>query len=143
MASALHSVRKFFPNVKTVLDATRNANIEVTKKDTKSKGVKKHTECAMALACKRKFKLDGVIISKGISYLIKGNKARRFKTTESVSREITSFDRGAGFRPGIYELSKITPGISLGPRNRPQYNKNRETKEKCKYHITEDIRVNL
>lgn len=111
---ALNVVRKFFPNVKRVVDANRNAVIEVTAKDASSKAVKDHNACAMAVACKRKFHLDGVIISRSVAYLIKGNKARRFKLPESVSREVVSFDRGAGFAIGTYELSSISPTSRLG-----------------------------
>ena len=143
MSTVLNKVKKYFPNVKTVTDATRNAVIEVTTKDTKDSKVKKHTECALALACKRKFHLDGVIISRKVSYLIKGNKARRFATPESVAREIVSFDRGAGFEPGTYELAKVPKSDLMGLRNRPQYKKDREVKEKRRIHITNNVRVRL
>ena len=61
---ALGIVRKFFPHVAAVHDALTNTQIEVTKADASSRAVKNHNACAMAVACKRKFKLDGVIISR-------------------------------------------------------------------------------
>ena len=90
--AAINIVKKFFPNVTRVVDASRNASIEVTTKDSQSKAVKDHNDCAMAVACKRKFHLDGVIISRTTAYLVKGTQARRFKLPSSVSREIVSFD---------------------------------------------------
>lgn len=107
--AAINTVRKFFPNVKVVVDAKTAAKIEVTKKDCSSAQVKKHNQCAMAVACKRKFHLDGVIISRSIAYLVKGNKARRFELPQSVIREVVSFDRGAGFAEGEYQLAAVSP----------------------------------
>lgn len=95
---ALNVVKKFFPKVTIVVDAHHRAVIEVTKADAASKAVKDHSACAMAVACQRKFKLDGVIISRSVAYLVKGKQARRFMLPPSVEREITSFDRGGGVR---------------------------------------------
>lgn len=57
MSSALKTVKAFFPGVERVVDAKRNAMIEVSAKDNTAKGVKNHEACAMAVACKRKFNL--------------------------------------------------------------------------------------
>jgi hypothetical protein len=113
MSTALQVVRKFFPNVKSVVDANRNARIEVTKHDETVSKRKSHKTCAMAVACKRKFHLDGVIISANRAYLVKGDQARRFELPPSVTKEVVSFDRGAGFEPGEYELSKVSPTARL------------------------------
>lgn len=138
--AAINVVRKFFPRVKRVVDAKSNAAIEVTSKDASSKAVKDHTACAMAVACKRKFHLDGVIISRTVAYLVKGSQARRFKLPSSVSREVVSFDRGAGFAPGKYELSRVSSSIALGYKRKPQKNKSREVKEKRFRHVTSAVR---
>lgn len=144
MSTALRTVKKFFPQVKKIVDAKTNAHIEVTEKDANPKGIKKHNECAMAVACKRKFKLDGVIIARSVAYLIKGNKARRFILPPSVSREIVSFDRGAGFAPGNYELSKVNPSAQIGMRKkeRGKGGSNTNTGEGIKTfrHLTTGIR---
>ena len=143
---ALQNVKKFFPNVKTVVDATRNAVIEVLPTDAHSKGIKKHAECAMAVACKRKFHLDGVIISRSVAYLVKGNKARRFKLPESVSREIVYFDRGAGFSPGKYHLERPSKTMLLGSRiygRDTRKNRDYTSENKRKRHVTENIRTHL
>lgn len=108
MKTTLATVQSFFPAVKKVMDANRNARVEVTSKDVALSKKMNHKECAMAIACKKKFHLDGVIISRSVAYLIKGTQARRFKVGPSVSREIVSFDRGAGFAEGSYELAKIS-----------------------------------
>jgi hypothetical protein len=109
---ALHNVRKFFPKVTRVTDATKGLEIEVTKQDDKISRRNDHAGCAMAVACKRELKLDGVIISRSVAYLVKGDEAVRYYVPESASREIVSFDRGGGFEPGTYGLTK--PGYKLG-----------------------------
>ena len=113
MPTALQVVQKFFPEVTEVVDASRNQVIEVTQQDEKTAKKKSHKTCAMAVACKRKFNLDGVVISVNRAYLVKGKKARRFTLPESVSREVVSFDRNGGFEPGEYELNKIPPSSRL------------------------------
>jgi hypothetical protein len=139
MSGRLATVNKFFPKVKVVVDANRNAFIEVTKADASSKAVKNHNACAMAVACKRKFKLDGVIISRSVAYLIKGTQARRFKLPESVSREVVSFDRGGGFAPGKYELSHVPPSMSE-PRQTSRDRGDRGSKPKRFKHVTTNVR---
>lgn len=146
--AALNTVKKFFPNVKVVNDATTNAYVEVTETDVKNSKVKKHNNCAMAVACKRKFHLDGVIISKSVAYLIKGNKARRFKVPGSVAREVVSFDRGAGFSPGKFHLQAPPPQDKMGARSkRTDLAKDRSHKgediKKRFMHKTDNVRVDL
>jgi hypothetical protein len=138
--SAVNTVKKFFPKVTRVLDATKNAAIEVTETDARSKGLKKHDSCALAVACKRKFHLDGVIISRATCYLIKGKVARRFKTSEMVAREIVSFDRGAGFAPGNYELMSVPPSSRLGVKPGRANNHAAPKGPTKKYHVTENVR---
>jgi len=116
MATALQVVKKFFPEVKNVEDGGRKVTIEVTKRDEATANKKSHKTCAMAVACKRKFEADGVIISVNRAYIIKGDTAKRYNLPNSVSREVVSFDRGAGFEPGTYQLSKVAESAKLGVR---------------------------
>lgn len=112
--SALTNVQSVFPGVTKVVDAKKDSIFEVTKADTKAASVRNHTACAMAVACKRKLELDGVIMSVNTAYLIKGTTATRYKVPESVSREITSFDRNAAFEPGEYKLKAVCKSEQLG-----------------------------
>ncbi len=138
---ALNIVKKFFPSVEVVVDAHRNAAIEVTAKDSSSRAVRDHKACAMAVACKRKFHLDGVIISRSVAYLIKGKRARRFMLPDSISREVVSFDRGGGFAPGKYELSSVPPRNQMGARpKRVEENVKRDGKPKRFKHLTTNVR---
>lgn len=68
----------------------------------------------MAVACKRKMHADGVIVSMETAYVIKGNKAVRYRVPPSVQREIVSFDREAGFAAGEYMLATTLPCNRLG-----------------------------
>lgn len=116
MSTVLGIVRKFFPEVTSVEDAVRPIKIAVSTGDTRSRAVKDHNACAMAVACKRSLSLDGVIISRSTAYLVKGRRATRYKLPSSVSREVVSFDRGAGFAPGDYVLSAVPVNQRLGMR---------------------------
>jgi hypothetical protein len=126
--SVLQVVQKHFPKVTMVRDATRALEIEVTVQDGKEAKKRNHDECAMAKACKRAYKADGVILSRSVAYLIKGTLAIRFSVPEAVSREIVSFDRGGGFAPGIYKLVKpqkhhLGEGGNRGGGHNPKPNK--------------------
>jgi hypothetical protein len=109
---ALHNVRKFFPKVTRVTDAAKGLEIEVTKQDDKTSRRSDHAGCAMAVACKRELKLDGVIIARTVAYLVKGDEATRYYVPERAAREVISFDRGGGFDPGTYQLNR--PSWKLG-----------------------------
>jgi len=113
MPSSLSIVQHYFPKVKKVMDATENARVEVTRRDNSNAKVRNHSACAMAVACKRTFGMDGVIISIGTAYLIKGDSALRYHLPASISREVVSFDREAGFDEGTYELKRPAPGDRL------------------------------
>lgn len=106
------AVTRFFPEVTNTKDAKRPIQIEVTKGDVSVSKRRAHSGCAMAVACKRKLKVDGVIIARSTAYLIKGKTAIRFGVPGSLEREVTSFDRGSNFEPGVYQLSK--PGKRVG-----------------------------
>jgi hypothetical protein len=104
MSTALQIVKQFFPQVEDVKDAKHPLVVEVTKSDNNSAKVRDHKACAMAVACKRAEKADGVIVSVMTAYVVKGNTAVRYHLPESVSREVVSFDRNAGFEPGEYAM---------------------------------------
>jgi hypothetical protein len=138
----LSIVQRHFPKVTKVEDAKKSLAIEVTKTDESSSKRRNHEECAMAVACKRAYHADGVIIARSVAYLVKGTLAIRFKIPPSVMREVTSFDRGGSFAPGEYQLSKMPESKTLKGRKKwdtgPGGNKaNREIR---KYHLTTGIR---
>lgn len=142
MATALKIVQRFHPDVEQVVDATRNTVIEVTKRDINTQARRNHTECALAIACKRTKDVDGVIIGLKFSYLVKGKKAVRYANPESASREIVSFDRTGDFAPGVYHLAKVPETSKLGahssPAKRPAHSGSRV--ERAKAHRTEGVR---
>ena len=141
--SALNTVRKFFPGVTKVVDATRPATIEVMARDANPRAAKNHEACALAVACKRQMRLDGVIISRTTAYLVKGKKARRFKLPTGTSREVVSFDRGAGFAPGVYLLSPVPPGSRMGQRQGSNTRTPGNGKPKQFRHLTANVRTVL
>jgi hypothetical protein len=140
--SALGIVRKYYPNVTSITDAKKPIQIEVTASDCKAGRRKGASSCAMAHAFQREY--DGAIISLSTAYLIKGDKAVRYRVPHSVSREIVSFDRARKFAPGDYHLDK--PAQSLGTPNsnsKKRYKNSdgqRYAKHKARSHKTAGIR---
>lgn len=144
MPYALQIVNRFFPEVKTIKDARIDASIEVTQRDSSSATVKNHKACALAVACKRKLNLDGVIISVTTAYLVKDEHATRYSLPESVSREVVSFDRQGGFSPGKYELHRPSPTNRLGHRTGGDRDKKTGNGRRRKFrHMTKGIRTVL
>lgn len=141
-SGALSRVRKYFPGVSSVEDATRALTIEVTRGDEARATRKAHKDCALAVACKRSKGLDGVIVSVKTAYLIKGTKAIRYNLPERVSREIISFDRGSRFEPGVYQL--ITPEYKLGEHANGSQGHGKDRSNKGTTHVkTTGIRTVL
>lgn len=142
--SALNTVRKFFPGVTKVVDATQPAIIEVRARDANPRAAKNHEACALAVACKRSMRLDGVIISRSTAYMVKGKQARRFKLPPGTAREVVSFDRGAGFAPGTYILSAVPTPARLGARQGSDAPKRGYNNSSRKFrHLTANIRTVL
>jgi hypothetical protein len=78
--SALSIVRKFYPNVNKVVDATEGKNISVTKRDCNAQG-KDHNGCALAKAIQRGG--DGAIVSLTIAYIVEGKKVIIYLTNQT------------------------------------------------------------
>ena len=128
MPKAIDVIKQFYPQVKTVIAAKKWLTVEVLPTDGR-KGRKKHRACAMADACKRKFHLDGAMVARTTAYLVKGAVATRYQLPSSVQREIVSFDRGAGFAPGLYRLAPAeTQYKHYAPqgKNSGKYKRNRK-----------------
>lgn len=141
---SLSMVRRYFPSVTMVIDAEKPAVIEVTAWDNSHSDVKSHRTCALALACKRYFHASGVIIGLTTSWIIMDKVAIRYRNTPSVSREITSFDRKAGFDPGFYPLAAVTPSNKLGLERSYDPDRRAKRKEKGTFrHFTRNVRTSL
>ena|SRR5579863_4573141 len=144
MSEALKIVQEYFPGVLSVKDAKEPIIVQVTKQDNNSAKVRDHKACAMAVACKRAEHADGVIVSVMTAYVIKGTTATRYHLPESVSREVVSFDRDAGFQPGEYTMIPPCATSRLGAitgGNNPERGKT--GKKARKHHKTVGIRTVL
>lgn len=113
----LSYINKLYPGVKTVHDSNASIEIEVTAKDCSTGKMKEPDECAMARAIKRQLHATGAIVGPAYTYIIKGTKAFRFKTSPAVKTELTSFDRHRDFAEGVYAVSRICPSNRLGSHN--------------------------
>jgi hypothetical protein len=143
--NSLGMVKGYFPKVETVEDADKPVIVEVTKADVTNSTVKNHETCALALACKRYFHADGVIIGLTTSWIVRGKVATRFRNAGTVSREITSFDRKAGFDIGFYLLAPASPSNRLGlERAYDPVRKAKNGKGKHSFkHYTRNVRTTL
>lgn len=143
---SLRIVQFYFPKVTKVVDASEAAIVEVTKEDVAKSKVRDHRTCALAIACARIFKATGVLIGLTTSYIIHGDTAYRYHNSGTISREITSFDRKAGFYLGYYKLSPAGPSQRLDAYKTPGPSgpKNGNGKGLRKFrHFTSGVRTNL
>ena len=130
-----------FPQVRKVQDATKTIAVRVLKRDSQVGKKKAPAACALARACVRERIADGALIGIGVTWLIKGSIATRYKTSVGVSREITSFDRHQVFAEGSdYKLSKISPSNRLDVPRSGKHSGLRHGTEQTP-HKTADIRV--
>lgn len=144
MPSALAVVRKFHPQVRSIKDATGPITVEVTPNDVKESKVKSHRACALAVACQRKLKLDGIVVSRAMAYLVKGTRAVRYKLPESAIREVIAFDRGGSFDIGNYTLQEPPEYLRLGAKKaHPHSYRGKLDGSRRMRHITGNIRATL
>lgn len=137
-------IRQYFPRVTTLKDATTRAIVEVTASDNSNAHVKSHRTCALAIACKRFFNADGVIIGLTRSWVIIGNVATRYLNANTVSREITSFDRNAGFDAGRYLLVPLSESARLGTERSKNPNRHSKKSGTRQFrHYTRNVRASL
>lgn len=134
------SLKRMFPELTSVIDSKVPLLVNVRESDCAKATSLDINHCAMAKAAQRQFKVDAVVIGIATSYLIKGKKATRFKTPESVQREIVSFDRHHDFQPGNYNLVPYSPSLRLGAYNRSG-KKGGGYKQKKIIHKTSKIRA--
>lgn len=144
-ATALNGIKKYVPSVETVVDAKDNATFEVSKDDVAMGRRKAHNSCVAARACKRKFNLDAVVVSRRMIYFVKDKKATRYILPESVTREIIAFDRGGKFATGVYEAKKPHGSMKLGTKRGPHPTKRKGIgpKKAAYRHLTAGIRAAL
>jgi len=141
--SALTTLQKIFPQVEQVKDSNTTILVSVTSEDSSKARKKDPKNCALARACVRQKLADAAIIGIGYSYLINGNKAIRYKTSNGVAREIVSFDRHQDFEEGNnYLLSKVSPSGRLNRhKGSGGPHKIKRDTSKTKVHRTANIRV--
>lgn len=144
---SLYIVRQFFPQVDSVVDAKASVTVIVTPEDSRSGKPMDPVVCGFARAAYRRFHdlvhAAGVLIGLKVSYVIKGTVATRYHNNESISREIISNDRKAGFYPGRYVLNPVSPSHRLGisKLHKVHAKKNGQDRRSKFRHYTENVRV--
>lgn len=135
----LSVVNKYYPHVTTVIEAPQPLRVEVVAGDGLG-GRGKHEFCALAQACKRLPHVDYALISRSVAYLISSNTAFRYLIGPAIQRELISFDRGAGFTPGVYELKAVPRYKQLGYEPHARSGKKHKNSKKKFRHITVNVR---
>jgi hypothetical protein len=107
-------LRKHHPTLKIVVDAAGPMDIAVNRADVGKAKRKDTNQCAIAVAAMRTEEPDAVVASRSRLYIIKNNIAYRYIMPVTAIRELTSFDRGASFSPGVYHMCPPTHTSSLG-----------------------------
>lgn len=139
---SLRLIREYFPKVAEVIDANKSVIIQVTTADSKGAEVMNPAFCAFARACHRAFKADGVIIGLTTAYIIRAKTAVRYHNSETISREVLSFDRKAGFDLGYYQLSPFSPAARLGVFKGRKAHVRTNGKDRRQFrHYTKGVRV--
>lgn len=122
-----------------LVDASGDMEICVTKQDVSMSKKNDPANCAAANAIKRTIKTEAEVHISRV-YVKHKNRWVRFMTPESVSREITSFDRSAIFEPGTYVLKAPTKSNRLGAHTRNYDTGPHTTTKRPARHHTVNIR---
>lgn len=122
-------------------DATKPITLHITKADIRGSRKMDPDRCAAAVALKRELKCveARVFLSKTYIRQDKDGPWERFATPESLSREITSFDRTSFFAPGEYRLVPVSPSVRLGAHPGGRKSKVHKSK-KAPLHFTKNVR---
>lgn len=136
------SVRRLFPDVVKMVDATEGVEVTVTPRDC-GRGAKPldAAGCAMARAFERQHEADGAVIGLSRSYIVKGDTVVRFTTPQTVAREIVSFDRSHDFAPGNYHLGPLSPANRGAHLRGPRDPRRRRVAPVVHRHSTQRVRV--
>ena len=124
-----------------IYDAVEPISFTVTKRDISKGGVKEPDSCAMALACKREYHSKDVRIHINYSYVLEKDHWVRYRTPNSVAREIVVFDRGGAFDPGEYTLLVPFKSDRLGKIKQTGKHLSKRVSHKRYIHITANVRT--
>lgn len=147
MKNLLYQLKKVYPKTTSVVDADNPLIFEVTKEDVRKSTRKDMNNCAIAVACKRGSSgksPDFVVASRSRVYIITKGEAVRYTMPTNAVREITSFDRGASFTPGIYIIYPLTPAGRLGAqRGKKKRDGGRYSGEPVHHELIDNIRSTM
>ena len=124
-----------------IYDAVEPISFTVTKRDINRGGLQQPDSCAMALACKREYHYKDVRIHIKFSYVLEKDHWVRYRTPDSVVREIVAFDRGGAFDPGEYTLGVPYKSDRLGQRKLNFRPSRKRVSGKRYIHITANVRT--
>ena len=122
-----------------VVDATKDVFITVNTADVNGSKKLNPEQCTAARAGKRLLGTE-VKVYLTRTYIKRKDHWVRFITPQSVSREITSFDRGSNFSLGDYVLKAPSERSRLGAHRGHSYEGDRKHRRNAPQHRTADVR---
>ncbi len=124
-----------------LIDADEDLKIEVLTADVAKSRRNDPSNCAATVASKRILKTDvEVHLSRTYVKAPDGQAWIRFLTPQSISREITAFDRHAAFEPGDYVLKAPAETQRLGQWAKKARVRTVTSKKRVKHHMTANVR---
>jgi hypothetical protein len=96
-----------------IVDAEDAMDLHVQKRDIKRTAAKDPGHCALAECMKREYGEQDVRVYLSRAYVLHGDHWVRYTVSALAQREITAFDRGGSFEPGLYRLYAPSPSSRL------------------------------
>ena len=124
-----------------VVDAERGLELHVQRRDVDRRQRKNPARCALAACTERQFKTEcRVYMSRAYVKSVDGTYWTRYVVPSAAQREITAFDRGAAFEPGVYRLTPPSPSSRLDAPKRPGGASTRTGKAPRPIHFSLNVR---
>jgi hypothetical protein len=92
-----------------IVDAEEPMELHVLKMDINRRNKKDPAHCALAECVMRQYDKQDVRVYLSRAYVKEDDHWVRYEVSQLARREITAYDRGGSFMPGIYRLNVPSP----------------------------------
>ncbi len=103
-------------NGKRVVDARKNLELHIQKRDIAGAAKKRHESCAAARAIVRELHAMSALVGRSKTYVEFSKGWVRYSTPTSLRLAVMVFDKGGTFEPDTYILRPPQKGHELGAR---------------------------
>lgn len=121
-------------------NAHQPLRLNITQKDIAKGKPLDPCECAASQCLKRLPGVSDSFVHRGVTYIVKGGKAMRYRTSAALRLETIVFDRGGRFVPGEYDL--LPPPLSyIGKTASKRAKSASKRRPKRMVHVIEGVRA--